>query len=103
MRRELPPLGITAAGGLMSGTIKSANRPWQPVSGWVSATPFRCALGRSVGGGEGRVRDPEVGSALRHRAQPFLPVLRAAGLFDVIKDGRGAGKAALGAHFKNAR
>ena len=87
-------LGITEAGGLTSGTIKSAiglgNLLWMGIGDTLRVSPLR----RSGRGGEGRLRDPEIARpAAPRRQHHLLPVLRPAGLRR-DQDGREAGKAA---------
>jgi hypothetical protein len=87
-------LGITEAGGLMSGTIKSAiglgNLLWMGIGDTLRGQP----LGRPDRGGEGGLRDPEGARApAPRREHHLLPVLRAAGVRR-DQDGRGAGGAA---------
>ena len=74
-------LGITEAGGLTTGTVKSAiglgNLLWMG----IGDTHPRQPLGRSGRGGEGRLRDPEgAGPAPPRRQHHLLPLLRAAGV-----------------------
>ena len=90
-------LGITEAGGLTSGTIKSAiglgNLLWMGIGDTVRVEP----IGRSDRGGESRLRDPEISRPSPSRSERhLLPLLRAAGLRR-HQDRRGPGKAA-GAH-----
>ena len=90
-------LGITEAGGLRTGTVKSSIGMGIAAVGRHRRHHPRLAVRRSGRGDQGRLRHPEVaGPAPSRRQHHLLPVLRAAGLRR-HQDGRGAGGAA-GAH-----
>ena len=86
-------LGITEAGGLRTGTVKSSIGLGMLLWSGIGDTDPRLALGRSGRRGEGRLRDAEVAQPAPSRRQPdLLPVLRAAE-FRRDQDGGSAGKA----------
>ena len=105
-------LGITEAGGLLGGTVKSRDRHRHPALGRDRRHDPRLALGRARGGGPRRLRDPE---GARHpqprRARRLLPELRAPGLRrdPHRRDARGAAQphphadVALGARLRRQR
>ncbi len=67
-------LGITEAGGLIGGTVKSAHRHRQSAVGGDRRHDPRFALGRAGRGSARRVRDPEgAGPADPRRARRVLP------------------------------
>ena len=74
-------LGITEAGGLIGGTVKSSIGMGSPALGRDRRHHPRLALGRARGRGPRRLRDAE---SARHpqsrRPRRLLPVLRAPGL-----------------------
>ena len=79
-------LGITEAGGLMTRHGQVGDRARQPALDGDRRHHPRQPLGRSGRGGEGRLRDPEGRSGLRHRGVNIIscPSCARQG-FDVIK------------------
>jgi (E)-4-hydroxy-3-methylbut-2-enyl-diphosphate synthase len=87
-------LGITEAGGFVGGTVKSAIGLGSLLWAGLGDTLRVSALRRPGGGGEDRLRDPEIAGAQASGGEHhLLPVLRAAGLRR-DQDGRDAGEAA---------
>ena len=90
-------LGVTEAGGLRTGTVKSSIGIGIAAVGRHRRHHPRVALGRPGRGGQGRLRHAEVARpAPPRREGDRVPVLRAAAIRR-HQDGRGAGGAA-GAH-----
>ncbi len=90
-------LGITEAGGLRSGTVKSAIGLGMLLWSGIGDTIRSLALGRPGGGGQGRVRDAQILESSPARGDgDLVPVLRAPAV-PGDQDGRAAGRTA-GSH-----